>query len=249
MRRLRKSVIKWVVVAMICLLLGFLLGKFKQGILVDSLSLMKADLQTISLDKVELSKQLARIDAELMTEQQTVMQLTQENKKLNDELNVSLNKLYFYERVVSPESQPSGVKIYSFSVLKNELTGQWDYELVLMQTQKDRRFLTGKFDITFAAVDNEDVQNSSLSSLNETAKLSFKFKYFQTMKGTFILPPEMLVDEAVVQLNVAGNRWHKAQQIIHQYDWQTLIADDQDDSTQLDLDDAKDNEIVDQIDL
>jgi|GEM_PF-2092521 len=230
MQRLKKSFIKWVVVAISCLLLGFLLGKFKQDILQDSLALMEVDLQNLSAEKVELSMRLARADAKLMTDEQTIDLLTQENKRLSDELNVAANKLYFYERIVSPELQPSGVRIYSFTVVQNEQSGEWDYELVLMQTQKDRRFLTGKFAIHFSAFDNGHLQEVALTSLNESAETEFKFKYFQTIKGAFSLPPEMTIEEVILQLNVAGNRWYKAQQVEQRYDWKTLIEKEQDNS-------------------
>ncbi|MFT6986304.1 MAG: hypothetical protein ACJAT7_002137 [Psychromonas sp.] len=228
MKRLKQSFIKWIIVSMICLLLGFLLGKFKQDILLDSLALMEVDLQTLSAEKVELSMQLARNDAKLMTDEQTINQLTQENMQLSKELNISANKLYFYERIVSPELQSSGVKIYSFTVLENKQTGEWNYELVLMQSQKYRRFLSGKFSISFSGLDNGHLQNRALSSLSETSASTFKFKYFQTIKGDFILPPEMTIDEVILQLNVPGNRWYKAQQVTQRYDWKTLIEEEED---------------------
>ncbi len=235
MRRLKKSFIKWIVVSMICLLLGFLLGKFKQDILRDSLALMETDLQTISAEKVELSKQVARIEARLLTDNQTINRLTQENKKINEQLNLSANKLYFYERVVAPEMESSGVKIYSFTVVKNVETDQWNYELVLMQAQKGRRFLTGQFELTFSVFENEHLKNISLSELSETVTSTFKFKYFQTINGVFRLAPEMTVDEVILQVNVTGNRWYKAQQVEQRYDWQALIEKDEGNSTEFDL--------------
>jgi len=226
MKQLGKNVSKWIVISMIGLLLGFLLGKFKQNILQDSISLLTADLNNLSVEKSALTKQLAHLDAQVITDKRMINQLTQENKKLNEQADVLSNKVYFYERVVSPELAPSGAKIYSFSVTENAETGQWDYELVLMQAQKGRRFLIGQVDLIFAVFENAHLKNVPLSSLSEEPPVNFKFKYFQTIKGSFTFPAQMTVDEVLLDVNVTGNRWHKPQQVEQRYDWQTLTAKD-----------------------
>ena len=58
---------------------------------------------------------------------------------------------------------------------------------------------------------------------------TFKFKYFQTIKGVFTLPPEVQIDEVILALNVPGNRWHKGQRVEQRYNWQTLIKKDDED--------------------
>lgn len=227
MKQLGKNVGKWLVVSMLCLLLGFLLGKFKQDILRDSISLLTADLTNLRAEKSALAKQLAHVDAQVVTDKKMIERLTQENKKLNEQADVLSNKLYFYERVVSPELAPSGAKIYSFSVSPNAESGRWDYELVLMQAQKGRRFLIGQVNLSFAVFENEHLKNIPLSSLSEEPPANFKFKYFQTIRGSFTFPAEMTVDEVLLEVNVTGNRWHKPQQVEQRYDWQTLTAKDE----------------------
>lgn len=223
MKRLKRSFRKWLVVSMICLLLGFLLGQFKMGMLQDSLASMKADLQSSRAEKVELSKKIAGVEANIITDKQTITVLTQENKKLHDQLNVLANKLYFYERVVAPELQSSGVQIYSFSVHKNNEKGEWRYELVLMQAQKGRRLLKGTLALNFSVFENEHLKNIPITEFSDTFTSTFKFKYFQTIQGVFTLPPEVRNDEVILNLNVPGNRWHKGQRVEQRYNWQTLI--------------------------
>lgn len=240
MRRLRKHFIKWVTVSLICLLLGFLLGKFKQDILVDSLHMMEINLQELKQEKIKLSKESAVYQAELMTDKQMIAELTQENKALNEKISITNNKLYFYERVMAPELNESGVKVFSFSIEKNTKTRLWDYELVLMQSQKNRHFIKGLFDITFSVFDDDILKSIQLSSLNdpsvnENSGLAFKFKYFQTLKGSFTLPPKMSVDEVVLQINVSKSRWNKGQNIEQRYEWKGLMNDDQGESSEFDI--------------
>ena len=55
---------------------------------------------------------------------------------------------------------------------------------------------------------------------------SFKFKYFQTIQGSFDLPDDVMVDEVIINLSVAGNRWYKAQVVEQRYDWRVLSTHD-----------------------
>ena len=144
MKRLRNSVVKWLVVSLLCLLLGFLLGKFKQDILEEQLSVMTVDLQTMKTRNARLDTDLSRIEIMASSDKQTIESLLESNKQLQDELAVVNNKLFFYQGVISPELETTGVKVHSFELTKNEENENWDYELVLMQSQKGHRFLTGK---------------------------------------------------------------------------------------------------------
>lgn len=234
MRRFKKNVIRWSVVSMICLLCGFLLGQFKHDILIDSLATANINLQTVKDAQRDLSKDFARLQVKSMVDDETINSLNKENKSLNEKLSTISDKLFFYERVVAPETDTSGVKIYSFTVVKNLDNVQWDYELVLMQAQKGRRFLNGSFNLDFSVFAGETLTTLSLDSISSDVPSKFKFKYFQTIKGSFTIEPEITVDEVVVNLEVKGNRWYKAQQLQQRYDWRILTEKDAENLSEFD---------------
>ncbi|PKG38574.1 DUF6776 family protein [Psychromonas sp. Urea-02u-13] len=237
MKRLRNSVVKWLVISLLCLLLGFFLGKFKQDILDEKLSVMAVDLHTIKIRNQRVETDLSRVQIISVSDQQTIKSLLQSNKQLQNELAIVNNKLYFYEGVISPELEKTGVKAHSFEMTENAKTGGWDYELVLMQSKKGRRFLSGNIDISLSIFEGENLKKVSLSALTETLEKSFKFKYFQTVQGSFVLPEGMMVDEVIVNLNVVGNRWYKAQRVEQLYDWRVLTTHDVGDASEYDSSD------------
>ena len=234
MKRLRNSVIKWLVVALICLLLGFLLGKFKQDILQDQLTVMAVDLQTMKVRNSRLEADLSRLQVTSISDQQSIKSLVETHKQLQDEIAIVNNKLFFYQGVISPELETTGVKVHSLQLTHNVQSESWDYELVLMQSQKGRRFLKGNINIMLSVFEGESLTQINLSDLSEQQENSFRFKYFQTIQGTFSLPAEVTVDEVIVQLSVAGNRWYKAQNIEERYDWRVLTTDDIGDLSEFD---------------
>jgi len=234
MKRLRNSVIKWLVVALICLLLGFLLGKFKQDILQEKLTVMTLDLQTMKVRNARLATDLSRLQVTSVSDQQTIKSLIQGHKQLQDELAIVNNKLFFYQGVISPELETVGVKVHSFQMTQHGQSENWDYELVLMQSQKGRRLLKGNLDVSLSIFEGEKLKNIKLSDLSDSVESNFKFKYFQTIQGSFSLPAEITVDEVIVQLSVVGNRWYKAQNVEERYDWRVLTTEDIGDLSEFD---------------
>lgn len=220
MTQLKKSVIKWFFVISLCLWLGFSLGVFKQTILENSLAAVKSQLQTITLEKVEVAKKLASSEAYQVTDAQTIKGLTEENKALHEQLYATTNKLYFYQRVVSPELLSQGVQVYSFSIDKSIEDDLWHYELVLMQSQKRRPLISGKFTLGFTYHEGEQLKNIMLTDLDKKASSAFKFKYFQTIDGEFKLPANLAIEEVVLELKVRASK----QDLELRYSWNSLTT-------------------------
>lgn len=241
MKQLRNSVVKWLVVSLFCLLIGFLLGKFKQNILAHQVSALSLDMQTLQTENEGLETDFSNLQIRSVAMQQSISSLLDNNKQLQDELSLVNNKLFFYERVIAPELDVVGVKIYSFEVVKNRHTQQWDYQLVLMQSQKERHLLIGTFAITLSVFEGSKLRQIPLNELTEQQADSFKFKYFQTVQGSFSLPVEMTVDEVFIQLKVTGNRWYKAQNLEERYDWRVLTAQDVDNLSEFDSRETNDS--------
>ena len=223
MKRLRKSFIKWLVVSLFCLLLGFLLGKFKQTLLEGELLQTQQQLTQQTQDRLLRVKKIARFETQAQLDKLAIQALVEENKILNGTLAEAKNKIYFYERVIAPEKEGRGVKIYSFNVEKNKHTGLWEYELVLMQLQKGQRLLQGQFELQVSFVEQDKLYKKSLKKFTDDSENTFKFKYFQKLKGAFSLPDDMQIDEVLITLNVQGDRRNKPQEIEKSYDWRVLL--------------------------
>ncbi|MDA7746262.1 hypothetical protein N8878_02895 [Psychromonas sp.] len=225
MKRYRMSFFKWITISLMCLYFGFMVGKFKQDILHNTIQLLELDATSLKTENAGLAKNLSIIQADLIAERQNNQALRMENKDLNTALDASNNKLYFYERVVAPELAVKGLNVYSFKVNKSTEADIWFYELVLMQSQQGRRTLEGNVEIIFAQADDTDTKTQpiKLSDLDESFQASFKFIYFQTLKGQFTLPKNTHFEQVFVMVEADGNRWNRSQRIEKIYDWKDFI--------------------------
>ncbi|WP_025563307.1 DUF6776 family protein [Psychromonas sp. SP041] len=225
MKGFKISFFKWLVISLICIYFGFMVGKFKQDILLHKVQLLELDTTSLTTENTQLTERLNFIQAEFNAEREIHDVLKSENKELNKALDASNDKLYFYEQVVAPELSVIGLNVYSFSVSKGAEEGTWLYELVLMQAQQGRRELSGKVEITFADTDDTEVSTKDikLSEIDSNVESAFKFQYFQTLKGSFTLPKDSKVGQVFVVAEANRTNWSRAQRIEKIYDWEGFI--------------------------
>lgn len=225
MRGYRKSFFKWITISLLFAYFGFMVGKFKQDILQNNIQLLVLDSASLSAENRTLTQQLSLTQADLTAKKQVNESLAAENKALNETLDATNNKLYFYEQVVAPGLAITGLNVYSFTVNKAVEDNVWDYELVLMQTQTGRHVLAGSVDITFAGADDTEqtAKPIKLSELDANFSGAFKFKYFQSLKGQFVLPKQVKVEQIFVIAEAKGSRWNRSQRVEKIYDWKNFI--------------------------
>ena len=94
-----------------------------------------------------------------------------------------------------------------------------------MQSEKGRRLLKGKyeFNLTYFKGKDKKLYSANIKEFDEKVNLNFKFKYFQTIKSSLVLPEGVTVDEIIITLKVRGSRWYKAQSVRSVFEWRTLV--------------------------
>lgn len=223
MKQLKMSFFKWLIISLMFVYFGFMIGKFKQDLLQHKIQILELDTTSLSIENTQLMGELAQIKASNLSEQQIHDALDNENKRLNEALDASNNKLYFYEQVVAPELAVTGLNVYSFNVTKGSEYGVWQYEIVLMQAQKSRSELSGKVDIIFTDSAESEAKTVKLSDIDPDFSANFKFKYFQTLKGNFTLPPTLKMDQIFLIAEAPATASNRAQRIEKIYDWKDFV--------------------------
>lgn len=101
----------------------------------------------------------------------------------------------FYRGIVSPDASQTGVRVYGLKV--TPLTrGNYRYELVLIQSVRHDRRLSGRVEVTLRG----SARSVRLSELAPASALSFSFKYFQEFSGEFRLPSGFQPNRVVVEV-------------------------------------------------
>lgn len=131
-------------------------------------------------------------------------------------------QLAFYRGIVSPQESQAGVRVYEFKLSKSA-PSLYRYDLVLIQSVRHDKRLSGSIDVVFDGVKAGQKQSFKLSdAMTEDRKnLLFSFRYFQEFSGTFHLPEGLRPLRATVKLDPDGD----APAVEDEYDWAKIVQE------------------------
>ncbi len=170
----------------------------------------------IKLTKLE---RMAAIDKTASTNtQKGLVDKEQEIKTLEEELS-------FYKSIISPEKDETGLTIHSFDLTKGGTDDLKQFHLVLTQIASGGKEakgtvifrLQGKQDGADKLLEWWDIRPDSTQQMP-----SFKFKYFQRIKGVLKVPVGFVPDNILVKIIPEDTKLNSAQQ---SYTWDVVIKD------------------------
>ena len=181
-------------------------GRFSSGF--DSLDAYKGRVALLDTQK-ELETRV-----EGLREQKAILErASQIKKKAYAELGVNLKilqaevlelkeELAFYRGIVSPGSASAGLRLQRFRI---ESTGQprsFRSKVMLTQVLKNHRLARGHVRLSIEGLLNGQLMTLSLKDLTEKQikEIKYRFKYFQNLEETLILPEGFKPLRAMIQV-------------------------------------------------
>ncbi|MEK6806033.1 MAG: DUF6776 family protein [Pseudomonadota bacterium] len=131
---------------------------------------------------------------------------------LQKELADLREQVAFYRGIVSPDASQAGVRVYEFKVRPGARVGSYRYDLVLIQSVRHDRRITGHVEVLLSG--SGAGSSLRLSDLVPAPSLDFSFKYFQEFTGEFRLPTGFVPSRVLVQVLPEGG-----QKIEDDFDW------------------------------
>ena len=195
---------------------GFNLSQERQQLLTQ----LKSSSENLRVENVALSQQVNVMSVELDIAQSAQRNLSQEiEQALSRE--VSLRKeLAFYQQVMAPELNATGLAIDGFAIEKTLSEGYFRFKLVLLQQDKIKTTLNGDLRLVLHGSENGQPVTYSLTQLvkEESEPLQFIFKYFQMLEREFQLPPNFLPEKVVISADVYKYK-RKLGEVSKTFDW------------------------------
>lgn len=144
---------------------------------------------------------------------QILQQMTAE-KELRRELS-------FYQKVMAPELEQDGFIIDSFNLEPSASDGFFRYALILMQQDKHRTTVKGQVEITLIGSQNGKPTELELKDvlIENSDALSFSFRYFEVLKGEFMLPSGFAPEIILVESRLKDKKWG-SDYLKRSFDWQ-----------------------------
>lgn len=181
--------------------------------------------QQVRLDNLytlseQLNQQINFLKVELEIEKQAGTHVKEQLQQLHQESFKLQKELAFYQKIMAPELAADGVEIDEFHISPSGSERVYHYKLVLVQTQKQRRFAKGQVKLTLSGSIENRSQSYPLDQLigEFTPKQwQFSFRYFKIIEGDFTLPEGFSPQRVHIQVRLPANKWQKASDLERQF--------------------------------
>ncbi|MCK5818010.1 MAG: hypothetical protein KAH18_01920 [Psychromonas sp.] len=225
MFQINKSINKCLIICIGCLAFGLLFETFRLDVVSDFNEDLTTSVIKLTNQNATLKRKKDQASMNDATQDAKIQSLVQSNKTLLETVTMLENKIYFYQRVISPNVIKTGIDLLSFDIKYNSKTGKWDYELVLTQAQKIRQIIKGTYNIRFTYFrgKNKILHIVNLKKLNHNTKSSFKFKYFKLISSSISVPKHIKMDSVIITLKVPKDSHNESQSVTRTFDWRTLV--------------------------
>lgn len=172
----------------------------------------------------ELEHDLAYVERSTKVELAAVEEMKKTLQEKDLELLELNQELHFYNTLYTANADNTLVHIKAFSLHKDLVTNRYVYELVLTGVpKKNEKKVSGIIGLSVDGEEQEILKRLVFEDASEVSdtSLTFSFKYFQKISGSFTLPDEF--EPSVVHLEVRRDK-NKNQPIAITYNWDEVFG-------------------------
>lgn len=150
------------------------------------------------------------------TVQQTLNSMEERIRELNDELS-------FYKRIVAPSKMEPGLYVQDLSIQPDDEERRYQYKLVLTQVRGNNRVAQGALDLYIDLYKDDRLVRYTLADLASSNgdRISFKFKYLQTVEGSVVLPAGYVPSGIEVRVTPSSS-W--LEPVERSFDWDASLV-------------------------
>ena len=212
LRRLTR-VILWLVLFAVLAGAGYSVGRYYGGLDHHYLGALEEMRGSLERELDSLRRQQVNLVIEKSVGVQSVNALRDSFKALHDEQAELRQELVFYRSLMAPGKLSKGLQVASFELFAQS-SGDFTYHLLLTQVTNQRSRVSGSVKINLVGEVAGEAQVLPLTELAQVQRypLSYRFRYFQDLKGELHLPTGF--NPLKVQISVTGKDAKKVEQTV-----------------------------------
>ena len=139
------------------------------------------------------AEQIVMLQRGVDIDREAAVELKNALRELQAELDAQKEQLAFYRGIVSPDESRAGMRVYELDVTAvRDQPNHYSFDLMLIQAVRHSRRVSGRIKMSIVGVRDGEEQTLSAEKLrlNTASNMSFAFRYFQELHGTFSLPED-----------------------------------------------------------
>lgn len=189
---------------------------------------LEARARRLTAQNASLQDQLQSLQQQQQTTSTALAALKQSLGARDSELQKLKQEQAFYSKLIGIDSDRSGLGVHGIAVTQVPGTDAWNFVTTLVNTAKNADAARGT--LTLAV---EGVRGGKLATLNWAdlagpgAKdgVPFAFKFFQQVRGSFVLPKGFVPNRVAITLQPKGGA-----SVTRRLDWSEAVAGSRDDT-------------------
>jgi hypothetical protein len=188
------------------------LGKVHGVTELESLRQQHAQLEDaheILVDESDLLRErVAILDRSSSIDRQAAQDVQDDLGALQDKLQSVREDMEFYRGIASPGDVKPGLYLHRFVIETGRQPGQFRYDLILTQLKRNDRDVTGVVEWSILGEVDGESQELGLAAVtkDQVEQLEFRFRYFQRLTGTVILPEGFQAQEVRLTVRPTGKK-------------------------------------------
>lgn len=179
--------------------------------------------QNLTAENAALRERVAVLERVKQIERKAYADVDETLNDLQDEIVQLKEELAFYRSLVVSTTKGKGLQIQSFDVQGNGSDGEYRYRLVLTQSRKSAKVISGTVQLSVSGDQRGTEKQLSFAELTgrRSHDLRFRFKNFQKIEGQLILPVGFVPQQVLVRVSTEGKRPLKAEKT---FDWPGAVG-------------------------
>jgi len=180
---------------------------------------LQAELAKLKEANSELQTQVSILQRSAQVDRQAKVELAKDVKNLQDLQAELREETSFYKSIISPVKGKAGLGIYSLLIVPAD-DRVHHFKLVLTQNGKSDNLAQGRVKVALKGILQGKEKNLDLDKIKvaDSPQLSYKFRYFQELGGSFLLPEDYSPREITVRLIPGSGK--KSNKPVKTFDWQ-----------------------------
>jgi cell division protein FtsB len=216
-----KSALFLIILMALCLFTGYRLGNFYHNFQTSTLEKQKSRLEQLYQEQTEQVERIHTLEVELAVEQLANQNAQKTLKQMATEHYQVKKQLGFYEKVMAPEKGADGLVIDNVKITASQSPNHYNFQITLVQQQLKKRYAKGYVDLVVMGSLANKPSQLALSDISTVTKksVSFSFKYFQVISGSFTLPDDFIAEKVQVSAILTKSKWQKYQKLNETVTW------------------------------
>ena len=203
-------------------IIGYRFGNFYHNFQSTTLEQQKTRLEQLYQQQADQVERIHTLEVEVAVEQLASQNAQATLKKMSLEHYQVKKELAFYEKVMAPEKEADGLVIDNVKITASQSPNHYNFQIILVQQQLKKRYVKGYVDLVLSGSLSNKPSRLKLSDISPVTKkeLSFSFKYFQVIEGSFTLPENFVPEKMNLSAILEKNKWQKYHKLNKSLPWE-----------------------------